>query len=57
MNVIQAAMNDQKDKLIAMCDKLGVTGKLSPQDKELTGKPLMKRVMQVLPPFQLDIAK
>eukprot|EP00892_Ulva_mutabilis_P001511 jgi/Ulvmu1/11360/UM075_0020.1 len=45
-NIIQAAMNDQKDKLFAMCDKLGITAKLSPQDKELTAKPLMKRVMQ-----------
>lgn len=47
-NIIQAAMNDQKDKLWAMTDKLGVTAKLSAQDKDLTAKPLMKRVMQVL---------
>lgn len=46
-NIIQAAMNDQKDKLFAMCDKLGITSRLSPQDKELSAKPLMKRVMQV----------
>lgn len=46
-NIIQAAMNDQKDKLWAMTDKLDVTKKLSAQDKELTAKPLMKRVMQV----------
>lgn len=45
-NIIQAAMNDQKDKLWAMTDKLGVTAKLSSADKELTAKPLMKRVMQ-----------
>jgi elongation factor 2 len=46
-NIIQAAMNDQKDKLWAMTDKLGVTSKLSAADKDLTAKPLMKRVMQV----------
>lgn len=46
-NMIQAAMNDQKDKLFAMCDKLGITSRLSPQDKDLSAKPLMKRVMQV----------
>lgn len=50
-NMIQAAMNDQKDKLFAMCDKLGVTAKLSLQDKDLTAKPLMKRVMQVCGPL------
>ena len=47
MNMIQAAMNDQKDKLFAMCDKLGVSSRLSAADRELTAKPLMKRVMQV----------
>ena len=47
MNMIQAAMNDQKDKLFAMCEKLGFLSKLSAADKELTAKPLMKRVMQV----------
>jgi elongation factor 2 len=46
-NIIQAAMNDQKEKLFAMCEKLGVLSKLSTQDKDLIGKPLMKRVMQV----------
>ena len=47
-NIIQAAMNDQKDKLWAMCDKLGITAKLSSQDKEQTAKPLMKTIMRVL---------
>lgn len=47
-NIIQAAMNDQKDKLFSMCDKLGISSKLSAQDKELSAKPLMKRIMQVL---------
>jgi elongation factor 2 len=46
-NIIQAAMNDQKEKLFSMCEKLGILSKLSSQDKELIGKPLMKRVMQV----------
>lgn len=49
-NIIQAAMNDQKDKLFSMCEKVGVLSKLSMQDKELTAKPLMKRVMQARPP-------
>ena len=33
-------------KLWAMTDKLGITGKLKSEDKELVGKPLMKRIMQ-----------
>ena len=45
-NIIQAAMNDQKDKLFAMCEKVGIADKLSAQDKELSAKPLMKRIMQ-----------
>eukprot|EP00898_Chlorokybus_atmophyticus_P007807 jgi/Chlat1/8027/Chrsp7S07764 len=44
--VIDAAMNDQRDKLFAMLGKLGVDKKLKPEDKQLMGKPLMKRVMQ-----------
>lgn len=43
--VIEACMNDNKDKLFPMLEKLGV--KLSKEDREKTGKPLMKRVMQV----------
>jgi elongation factor 2 len=46
-NIIQAAMNDQKDKLFAMCEKVGIANKLSAADKELSAKPLMKRIMQV----------
>ena len=42
-------MNDQKDKLFAMCEKVGIKDKLSAQDKELNAKPLMKRVMQARP--------
>lgn len=37
-------MNDNRDKLFPMLEKLGV--KLKPEAKELVGKPLMKRVMQ-----------
>jgi elongation factor 2 len=44
--VIDAAMNDNKDKLFALLDKLEVGHLLKPEDKELIGKPLMKRVMQ-----------
>ena len=42
--LIEAAMNDQKDKLNALMEKLGI--KLKSDDKDLQGKPLMKRVMQ-----------
>ena len=48
-NIIQAAMNDQKDKLFSMCEKVGILSKLSNADKELTAKPLMKRIMQARP--------
>ena len=44
--VIEAAMNDNKDKLFALLEKLEVMKKLKPEDKELIGKPLMKKVMQ-----------
>jgi hypothetical protein len=40
-------MEDKKDKLFAMLEKVGVLSKLKADDKELVGKPLMKRVMQV----------
>jgi len=44
--VIDLAMNDNKAKLFPMLEKLDVLKKLKPEDKELIGKPLMKRVMQ-----------
>ncbi len=44
--IIDACMNDNKVKLFAMTDKLGITGKLKKEDKDLTGKPLMKKIMQ-----------
>jgi hypothetical protein len=46
--IIDAAMADDKVKLRKMCENLGVASKLSALDwRELTGKALMKRVMQV----------
>ena len=42
--IVQLAINDKKDQLFAMLDKLNV--KLKNEDKELTGKALMKRVLQ-----------
>ncbi|KAF3793436.1 Elongation factor 2 [Nymphaea thermarum] len=42
--IIKTCINDQKDKLWPMLQKLGVTMKA--EEKELVGKALMKRVMQ-----------
>ncbi|KAJ8755104.1 hypothetical protein K2173_016833 [Erythroxylum novogranatense] len=42
--IINTCMNDQKDKLWPMLQKLGVT--MKSEEKELMGKALMKRVMQ-----------
>ncbi|KAF3582855.1 hypothetical protein DY000_02035377 [Brassica cretica] len=42
--IIATCMNDQKDKLWPMLQKLGV--QMKSDEKELMGKPLMKRVMQ-----------
>ncbi|KAJ0964776.1 hypothetical protein J5N97_025914 [Dioscorea zingiberensis] len=42
--IINICMNDQKDKLWPMLQKLGVT--MKSEEKELAGKALMKRVMQ-----------
>jgi len=44
--VIEAAMNDNREKLFGLLEKLEVASKLKSDDKELIGKPLMKRVMQ-----------
>ena len=55
--IIDACMNDNKAKLWAMTDKLGITGKLKSEDKELSGKQLMKRVMQSwLPAHEVCLA-
>ena len=40
--VTDAAMNDNKDKLWPMLEKLKVKEKLKPADFDLMGKPLMK---------------
>jgi len=45
-SVIDLAMKDARDKLFPMLEKLGIFGKLKAEDKELVGKPLMKRIMQ-----------
>ncbi|KAI3950625.1 hypothetical protein MKW92_006673 [Papaver armeniacum] len=42
--IIATCMNDEKDQLWPMLQKLGVT--MKDDEKELTGKQLMKRVMQ-----------
>jgi len=44
--LIETAMEDKKDKLWMMMEKLGIMKKFKHADKELTGKVLMKRVMQ-----------
>lgn len=44
--VIDLAMQDKRDKLWPMLEKLNVLSKLKSDDKELVGKPLMKRIMQ-----------
>lgn len=44
--VINLAMNDNKEKLFAMLEKVNCLHKLKADDKELVAKPLMKRVMQ-----------
>jgi elongation factor 2 len=44
--VIESAMADNREKLYPMLEKLGVMPKLKSDDKELVGKPLMKRIMQ-----------
>jgi len=45
-SIIETAMNDQKDKLWTMMEKLGIMKNFKSDDKDLTGKVLMKRVMQ-----------
>lgn len=44
--IIEAAINDNKTKLFELCDKLGISSKIKAEDRELSGKPLMKRIMQ-----------
>ena len=42
--VVEACMNDNRTKLYGLIDKLGVT--LKSEQKELTGKSLMKATLQ-----------
>merc|ERR1711988_1413798 len=51
-NIVEAAMGNQKDKLVAMTDKLGVSGKIN---WELTGKPLMKCILQSCIPAHIAL--
>jgi elongation factor 2 len=44
--LIECCMADNREKLWKLTDSLGVTKRLKPEDKELVGKPLMKRIMQ-----------
>ena len=53
--VIDAAMNDNKDKLWPMLEKLKVKEKLKPADFDLLGKPLMKRIMQTWLPADVAL--
>ena len=45
--IIEACMNDNKTKVFKMTDSLGITKLLKTEDKDLVGKALMKRIMQV----------
>ena len=53
--VIDAAMNDSKDKLWPMLEKLQVKDRLKPADLDLMGKPLMKRIMQTWLPADVAL--
>ena len=44
--VIEMAMSDKKDKLFPMLEKLGISKKMKSDDREKSGKPLMKCIMQ-----------
>merc|ERR1719269_448887 len=44
--VIDACMNEKRDEAFTMLQKLNVFDRLKPTDKDLNGKPLMKRCMQ-----------
>ena len=48
-------MNDNKEKLWPMLEKLQVKEKLKPADLELMGKPLMKRIMQTWLPADVAL--
>jgi len=44
--IIETAIELAKEKLFKFTDKLEITDKMSVEDKNLSGKPLMKRVLQ-----------
>ncbi|DBA91580.1 TPA: hypothetical protein ACH3X1_003194 [Trebouxia sp. C0004] len=44
--IIEACMADDKKKLFTMLEKLSIADKVKTEDREKTGKPLMKAVMQ-----------
>jgi elongation factor 2 len=44
--IIEACMEDNRERLYPMLEKLGIRSKLKPDDLALSGKPLMKRVLQ-----------
>ena len=48
-------MNDNKDKLWPMLEKLQVKDRLKPADLDLMGKPLMKRIMQTWLPADVAL--
>ena len=48
-------MNDNKEKLWPMLEKLKVKDKLKPADLDLMGKPLMKRIMQTWLPADVAL--
>lgn len=50
--LIKACMEDDRKKVFTMTDKLNITSLLKTEDKELAGKPLMKRIMQSWLPAQ-----
>jgi len=53
--VIESAMNDNKEKLWPMLEKLKVKEKLKQADFDLMGKPLMKRIMQTWLPADVAL--
>eukprot|EP00983_Pelagomonas_calceolata_P057645 1145159-Pelagomonas_calceolata.AAC.7 len=55
VQVIEMAMSDKKDKLWPMLEKLGIANKLKHDDRELNGKPLMKRIMQAWLPANVAL--
>jgi elongation factor 2 len=44
--IIDAAVHHQIERLSKITDQLGINGILRTEDREMTGKPLMKRVLQ-----------